>query len=129
MKKAGPVPPMSNDFIAEFATWPVGPGKPATTGGRMAAKFVAGGARRFAGATPVLPVTWNRLEVPAPWFEIQNGLAPGINETPHGFIRFESVIIARPDLSETRSVCLNCAWAVPAPAQSAPKATLVNMTA
>ena len=68
------------------------------------------------------------MDVCVPWFEIQMGL-PLANETPHGFTRFESVTAASPGMFETRSVCLNCAWAVPAPAHSAPKATLVNITA
>ena len=44
---------------------PVGPGKPAITGGGMVTKFVPGegaGGKRFAAATPVLPlVTEKRL--------------------------------------------------------------------
>ena len=32
-------------------------------------------------------------------------------------------------MSEARSVCfLNCAWAIPPPAHSAPKPTVANMT-
>src|ERR1700722_4152240 len=110
--------------MPEFATCPVGP----TPG--MATKFVPGGlgGRIFAAETPVLPVTVYRLDVFVPWFEIQKGL-PGRLDTPQVFFRFESVMAARPGMSETRSVCLNCAWAVPAPAHSAPKATPVNMTA
>ena len=78
--------------------------------------------------TPVLPVTEKSGVVCVPWSEIQTGL-PFANETPQGFFSMGSVAFARLGMSETRSVCLNCAWAVPAPAHSAPKATLVNMTA
>ena len=76
----------------------------------------------------MLPVTGKSGLVCVPWSEIQMGL-PFANETPQGFTRMESVIVARPGMFETRLVCLNCAWAVPAPAHSAPKATLVNITA
>jgi hypothetical protein len=132
MNKAGPVAPMSNDVLGIFATWPVGPTPGAGPGG-IATKFVlgAGGTaeKPFAAATPVLPVTVNRLDVLVPWFEIQNGLIPGIAETPHVLTRFGSFKVARPETSETRSVCLNCARAIPPLAHSAPKATVVNRTA
>jgi hypothetical protein len=99
MKRAGP-PAIPND-VPEFATMPVGP----TPG--MAAKFVPGAPLRFTGATPVPPVTEYKLEVLVPWLSIQNGEAPGIAATPHVFFRFGSVMAARPEISETRSVCLN----------------------
>src|SRR5271155_468759 len=99
MKRAGP-PAMPND-IPEFPTMPVGP-MPG-----MAAKFVPGAPLRFTGAMVVAPVTEYKLEVLAPSLSIQNGLAPGIAVTPQVFFRFGSVMVARPDTSETRSVCLN----------------------
>ena len=98
---------MLKDVPTGFETWPVGPGKPATTGGGMLTKFVPPG-KRFAGATPVLPVIVKRLDVAVPWFEIQKGL-PGRFETPHVLTRFGSVMVARPEMSEARFVCLNCA--------------------
>ena len=54
-------------FIAafRFETWPVGPGKPANTVGGTVAKFIPPG-KKFAAATPVLPLTVNRLVVPVP---------------------------------------------------------------
>ena len=132
MNKAGPVAPMLKDVLGIFATCPVGP-TPSPGPGGMATKFVSGAGGRagkpFAAATPVLPVTVNRLDVPVPWFEIQNGLAPGIAETPHVLTRFGSVEVASPEMSEARFVCLNCAWAIPPLAHSAPKATVVNRTA
>jgi hypothetical protein len=70
-EKRGPVLPMSKDtpagFVAAagFETWPVGPTIIPAPGGKPA-KLVTG--------TPVLPVTENRLEPPAPWSEIQNSL-------------------------------------------------------
>ncbi len=76
----------------------------------------------------MLPVTEKSGLVCVPWSEIQTGL-PFANETPQGFTRLESVIVASPGMFETRLVCLNCAWAVPPPAHSAPKPTVVNMTA
>ena len=79
----------------------------------MVTKFVAGTPGRIAGATPVLPVTENTLDVPVPWLAIQKGDTPGMAVRPHVFFRFESVIVARPEMSEARSVCLNCAWASP----------------
>jgi hypothetical protein len=53
--------------------------------------------------TPVLPVTGGRMDVCVDWSEIQMGL-PGENETPHGFFRLESVVVASPGMSETRFV-------------------------
>ena len=77
-----------------------------------------------------------------PWFEIQNGLEKGaggagpINETPHGLTSVGSIILANPDRSETRLVCVNgsAAAADSVPAQSAPRvketaATDVNKVA
>src|SRR5208282_3508851 len=98
MKRAGP-PVMPNDIV-EFPTMPVGP----VPG--MAAKLVPAVPLRFTGATPVLPVTEYKLEVLVPWLSIQNGEAPGIAVRPHVFFRFGSVMAARPEMSETRSVCL-----------------------
>jgi hypothetical protein len=104
-----------------LATCPVGPETPA--GGMLTVNTGF-------WETPVLPVTAKSGLVCVPWSEIQMGLPTAeLNETPQGFTRLESVVVARPGMFETRSVCLNCAWAVPAPAHSAPKATLVNITA
>src|SRR5580698_5787328 len=121
-KNAGPVVPMPKEVIFEFATMPVGP-MPSPGPGGIAAKFVAGEGKTFAAATPVLPVTEKRLDVPVPWLLIQKGDPPGMAAMPHVFMRFGSVSVASPPMSETRSVCLNWASAVPAPAQSATIAT------
>ncbi len=51
MKRAGP-PAIPKD-VPEFATWPVGPWGPTPEVG-MSAKFCG---KKFAAATPVLPVT------------------------------------------------------------------------
>ena len=80
--------------------------------------------------TPVLPVTPGRMDVCVAWSEIQMGL-PFANETPQGFTRLESVVAASPWMFEMRLFCVkpSPALATPAPAHSAPKATLVIMTA
>jgi hypothetical protein len=114
IKRAGP-PAMPND-IPEFPTMPVGPLGTPPPG--MAAKFVPGVPLRFTGAMVVLPVTEKRLDVAVPWPLIQKGDAPGMAVRPHVFFRFRSVSLARPEMSEARSVCLNCAWAVPPAARA-----------
>jgi len=53
--------------------------------------------------TPVLPITGKSGDVCVPWSEIQMGL-PFANETPQGFTRLGSVIVARPGMFETRLV-------------------------
>src|SRR3984957_13541018 len=125
MKRAGP-PAIPND-IPELPTMPVGPLGTPPPG--MAAKFVPGVPLRFPGAMVELPVTAYRLDVPVTWLSIQKGDAPGMAVRPHVFFRFGSVIVARPEMSEARAACLNCAWAIPPPAHSAPKPTVANMTA
>jgi hypothetical protein len=54
-------------------------------------------------ATPVLPLTEGRMAVFVAWFEIQMGL-PFANETPQGFTRLGSVVVASPGMFETRFV-------------------------
>ena len=51
----------------------------------------------------MLPVTEKSGLVCVPWSEIQMGL-PFANETPQGFTRLESVIVASPGMFETRLV-------------------------
>jgi hypothetical protein len=53
--------------------------------------------------TVVGPVTDQRLVRFVPWSEIQKGLV-AVRETPQGFTRLESVMVARPGMSETRFV-------------------------
>ena len=97
---------MPND-IPEFATMPVGPVVVPPPG--MFTKFVPKG--RSADVTVVLPLTEKTLDVPVTWLEIQTGVPPSTAVRPHVFVRFGSVILARLEMSEASSVCLNCACA------------------
>src|ERR1700722_2635277 len=95
MNAAGaPFPPLLTlkPIPIALATCPVGPAAP---GGGMLT--VNNGAL----PTPVLPVTAKSGLVCVPWSEIQMGL-PFANETPQGFTRLESVVVASPAMFETR---------------------------
>jgi len=85
-----PFPTLKPDPDA-LATCPVGPETPA--GGMLTVNR--------GPETPVLPVTEKSGLVCVPWSEIQTGL-PFANETPQGFTRLESVIVASPGMFETR---------------------------
>jgi hypothetical protein len=98
-----PPPPTGKLEGLEFslATWPVGPTAPVPPGG--IAILPVGGLTAVTLVTVVGPITDQRLVVFVTWFEIQKGL-PTLCELPQGFIRLESVIVASPGMSETRSV-------------------------
>jgi hypothetical protein len=52
--------------------------------------------------TSLDPVTAYKVDVLVPWFETQNGLPVALKETPQGLIKTGSVMLATPDISETK---------------------------
>jgi hypothetical protein len=75
-------------------TWPVGPWAGPLPNVGIAISPV-GGLTAVTLATVVGPVTDQRLVRFVPWSEIQKGLVV-VRETPHGFTRVGSVMVASP---------------------------------